>query len=72
VILDLNMPQMSGADALRELRRLDAKIPVLVSSGNPAEHLSDLAKAGIFGFVEKPYRPQELAAVIRAAMDQNR
>jgi PAS domain S-box-containing protein len=71
IILDLHMPQMSGADALEELRRLSPAVRVLVSSGNPAEYMSDLARADTLGFIEKPYRPQELAASVRTALDSS-
>jgi PAS domain S-box-containing protein len=71
VILDLNMPHMSGADALHELRKLDIKVPVLVSSGNAGEYHSELVIRGI-KFIKKPYRPQELASAVREALDQQR
>jgi len=44
-------------------------VRVLVSSGNPAEYMSDLGRAGMPGFIQKPYWPQELAASVRIALD---
>jgi PAS domain S-box-containing protein len=69
VILDLHMPQMSGTDVLVRLRKMMPAVRVLISSGNPSEHRTELVQAGILGFVEKPYRPQELAATVRTGLD---
>ena len=34
VILDINLPDGSGLDAYKELRRLDARVPVLFITGH--------------------------------------
>jgi CheY-like chemotaxis protein len=70
VVLDLTMPQMSGTDAARELLQLNPRVRVLLSSGYAGDHLSMDAVAGVYGFVAKPYRPDDLAAAVRAALDQ--
>ena len=69
VILDLTMPRISGRDALRQLIALNSDVRVLFASGYTAEHLSEADHEHIAGFVSKPYRPDELAASVRAALD---
>jgi len=70
VLLDLMMPRLSGRDTLRELLRLDPGVRVLFSSGYSAEQFSDTGNEGVCGFVNKPYRPQDLVRTIRRVLDQ--
>jgi two-component system cell cycle sensor histidine kinase/response regulator CckA len=70
VILDLSMPRLSGADTLRELRKVNPTVKVLISSGYSSEDdLRNFENEGALGFVAKPYRPAELARRVRAALD---
>lgn len=70
VILDLTMPRVSGRDALRQLIALNSDVRVLFASGYTAEHLTEEDHEHIAGFVSKPYRPDELAAAVRTALDR--
>jgi len=71
VILDLAMPRLSGADALRELRTINPAVSVLISSGYSSdEDLRTVERAGVLGFIAKPYRAIDLARRVRAALDQ--
>jgi two-component system, cell cycle sensor histidine kinase and response regulator CckA len=69
VILDLVMPKMGGEETFRELRRRDPKVRVLLTSGyNHQEATEELAKLGLTGFIQKPYRPPDLLARIDAIL----
>jgi PAS domain S-box-containing protein len=70
VILDLTMPRLSGHDALRRMLTLDPKVCVLFASGYSAEQISEADKDSILGFIGKPYRPNDLAVSVRAALDR--
>ena len=71
VILDLSMPQLSGAETLRELRKIDPGARALISSGYSSdEDLRSIDREGVLGFVGKPYRPADLAQQVRAALDK--
>jgi len=73
VILDLAMPRLSGPETLRELRQLNPTVRVLISSGySTDENLRAVERDGVLGFVAKPYRPAELARLVRAALDKKR
>ena len=69
VILDLTMPRLSGRDTLREMLKLDPAVRVVFSSGYSSEQL-DADRDGVVGFVNKPYRPQDLAQTVRQVLDQ--
>ena len=67
VVLDLTMPQRSGMEVLREIRKIDPGIRVILSSGSPP---SEPAPGTMF--LSKPYRAETLAKVVRAALDAPR
>jgi PAS domain S-box-containing protein len=70
VILDLTMPRLSGRDTLRQLLEMDPRVRMLFSSGYSAEQVTGPERDGVLGFVNKPYRPQELARQVRAVRDR--
>jgi PAS domain S-box-containing protein len=70
VILDLMMPRLSGRDTLRQMLALNPAVRVLISSGYAGDHLNEEDQARAAGFVNKPYRPDELARAVRAALDK--
>src|SRR5579884_542331 len=72
IILDLTMPRVSGRDALHQLLEINADVCVLIASGYSAEHLSAEDHEHICGFVNKPYRPDDLALAVRTALDRRR
>ena len=69
ILLDLTMPRMDGHEAFLALRRLRADVPVILCSGydvrESAEKFSDLA---FNGFLQKPYRLEELKGVLKKAL----
>lgn len=72
IVLDLTMPRLSGRDAMRQLRNLDADVRIVLASGYSAEHITEEDHEHVLGFVSKPYRPEDLAGVVRAALDRRR
>jgi two-component system, cell cycle sensor histidine kinase and response regulator CckA len=69
VILDLSMPRLNGRDACRQLTQIDPNIRVLLSSGYAEDTAGATRDPGVRGFVPKPYRPAELTAAVRAALN---
>ena len=54
IIMDLNMPVMSGEETMRRLKELDAKYPVLILTLNTSdEAIIALYKLGVRGYLEK-------------------
>ncbi len=70
VVLDLTMPRLSGRDAFRRMMQIDPGVRVVFASGYSAEVLGDGERAQACGFVGKPYRPDDLARTVRAALDR--
>jgi PAS domain S-box-containing protein len=72
VVLDLTMPHLSGGDTLRELIHLNPNVRVLFASGYSAEAVPDFGGENVAGFINKPFRAQELATTIRSVLDKKR
>jgi CheY-like chemotaxis protein len=71
VLLDLTMPQMGGVATLREIRKLDAELPVVLMSGwNERDQNGAAAKAGASGFLDKPFHRETLIQAVRAALKE--
>jgi DNA-binding response OmpR family regulator len=69
VILDLNLPKLSGLEVLARLRReLPDRPPVIVMSAWADSEEVALA-AGADRFLPKPFELDDLAAVVREAME---
>lgn len=55
IMLDLTMPRMGGDEALREIRKLEPTIPVILMSGySQTEVVASLENTGISAFLSKP------------------
>ncbi len=66
LVLDMNMPGMSGLEVLSELRRLHPRLPVLILSVHPEGELAmRVIKAGAAGYLNKDIAPEELTEAIR-------
>ena len=71
VLLDMIMPKMGGHEAFYQIKAVDPKIHVLLSSGYvDASSVEDLLKNGADGFLEKPHRIKTLATELRRILDQ--
>ena len=69
ILLDLNLPDMSGFDVLRSLRVGKIKTPVLILSGlHGTEHKVKGLGLGADDYLTKPFQSDELIARIRAIL----
>ncbi|MBJ7594835.1 MAG: response regulator transcription factor [Candidatus Dormibacteraeota bacterium] len=67
VLLDLMMPDMSGFDICREIRRAGHRVPVVILSAKSDEIDVVLGfEIGADDYIQKPFRPRELLARIAA------
>ena len=71
VLLDLDLPGMSGAETLRALRAMAPPPEVIVTTGRgTVDSAADAARYGAFDMVPRPFNFQELSQVLRAATEQ--
>lgn len=73
VILDLGLPDLSGFDVLRGVKKLAPELPVIVLTAST--HASDTVEAlhcGAFTYLSKPYNSYELRFALRQIADAQR
>ena len=69
VMLDINMEQRSGLEALEAIRKARPKLPVLILSMYPVEEFGVRAlKLGAAGYINKQSAPEELVAAVRSVL----
>lgn len=71
VVTDLRLGDASGFDIVRELRTIDAALPVIITSGDTggsAAQLSEALDSGNVSVLKKPFRSAELLNAVRTAL----
>jgi PAS domain S-box-containing protein len=69
VIMDMVMPRLDGREAFEQMRKINRKVKVLLSSGFSEDgDAQAILKAGASGFIQKPYRSAELLARVQQAL----
>ncbi|NUQ82455.1 MAG: PAS domain S-box protein [Bacteroidetes bacterium] len=73
ILSDYGLPVMNGGQLHDYLKNILPSVPFILASGyiDPDERQA-LEKQGITAFIEKPYRPEELASVIRTRLDRRK
>jgi len=73
VLLDFNLPDMDGVEVLAKLRMLDAKIKVIMITGESSVKVAVSAmKAGAYDYLSKPLVLKELKMLLEKAAGHQR
>src|SRR5438046_6123499 len=71
IFLDYNMPDMNGIEVLRENRRQDQSLPVIIITAyGTIERAGEAIKTGADDFITKPFDPEHLAVVVKKALER--
>lgn len=71
VLLDLTMPEKNGAEVFSEIKKLNPRIKVILSSGyNEPDATMQFVGMGLAGFIQKPYVSKELVTKIIEVMSK--
>jgi signal transduction histidine kinase/CheY-like chemotaxis protein len=73
LLLDLDMPVMDGFTALKEIRKFHKNIPIIAFTAAVLPEMEkELTEKGFNGFLQKPFRPEELhKLIVRHAIRNN-
>jgi DNA-binding NtrC family response regulator len=73
VLLDYMMPGMSGLDVLRELRKGESDVPVVMITAHGSIDVAVQAmKLGALDFITKPFEPDHVALILRKTLEHAR
>jgi CheY-like chemotaxis protein len=71
ILLDLTMPGARGDETFRELRAINADVPIILMSGySHQEAATHFEGEELSGFLQKPFRLERLRELVRAATAQ--
>lgn len=68
ILLDINMPTMNGIQLLTRMKgnhRLKGIPIVIASTEGSQERIAQLEEFGAFGYVRKPFQPEQLRDVLK-------
>ncbi|MFP4446088.1 MAG: sigma-54-dependent transcriptional regulator [Desulfosudaceae bacterium] len=73
VMLDYKMPELNGLDALGEIKKMDAKTPVILMTAYGTTDLAiEAMKRGAYDYLVKPFDQMELTRIVGEALKVNR
>lgn len=75
VVLDRMMPELDGMELLRRMKREArfADIPVIMqTAASSPDQVREGLEAGAYYYLTKPYEPEALISIVRAALDDRR
>lgn len=65
ILMDIRMPDMNGLDAIRIIKEVSPKTPIVVVSAYAfQENIRDAKAAGCDDFLAKPFRPEDLLRMV--------
>lgn len=73
IICDLNMPKMSGMEAIPQFRSQFPSCPVIVMTGaGTVEKVTTLFKQGVVEFLVKPFAQEQLLGAVKKAVNEGK
>ncbi len=71
VVSDIRMPGIDGMELLKLIKARDARIPVILITGHGDIPLAvEAMRMGAFEFVQKPFSPEDLLAIVQRAQTE--
>jgi DNA-binding NtrC family response regulator len=73
IILDYMMPDLSGLDVLKELRRREDDTPVImITAYGTVDRAVESMKEGAYDFITRPFEPDHITLVVEKALERQR
>ena len=72
-LLDIAMPDITGIDVLKEIRRRGRDFPVVMITAYGSIDLAvEAMREGAYDFIAKPFKPDHVALVVQKAIEQQK
>lgn len=72
VLTDMQLPQMSGLELLKQIKLVSPGLPVILVSGQATDMSKDRAKElGAYDFMDKPVKKEELLECVKKALEEH-
>ncbi len=73
VLLDLRMPELDGIETMKELKKLDSQIPIIILTAfGDIPTAVEAVKLGAYDFITKPPEFDMLITIIKKAVEMRR
>ncbi len=73
ILIDWNMPNMLGIDALKSIRKKGIETPVMMVTGlADALHIQEAIQAGVDDYLIKPFKKEQAVEKITALLSLNK
>jgi len=73
VLLDIEMPGMNGLEVLREIRKREYDVSVvMISAYGTIDRAVQAMKGGAYDFIPKPFEPDHIALIVERALERER
>jgi DNA-binding NtrC family response regulator len=70
MLVDINMPRMNGVEVLKDVKKIDESIAVIMITANEQVSLAaEALKSGAFGYVPKPFDFRYLDHMVATIFD---
>ena len=71
VVTDFKMEGMDGIEVLRQARKINSRVRVIIITGYASQETAEAAiKEGVFDFLAKPFRLEELKLAVNRALEE--
>ncbi len=73
ILLDLNLPRMTGMEVLQALQARGSDIPVILMTFYGSEEVAvEAFRLGVKNYIKKPFQPQQVLVAIEGALSEER
>jgi len=73
ILLDIQMRGISGLETLKEIKKRDLQIPVIILTAyGTTQTAIEAIKRGAYEYILKPFNPEELSRLVESTLDVSR
>src|SRR5215212_2272339 len=73
ILLDIEMPGMNGLEVLKEIRKRENEVTVvMITAYGTVERAVQAMKEGAYDFITKPFEPDHIALTVQRALERER